>query len=60
MMSGERFLTDAVRYASGYCRDIAVESEELKKKAEKLLGSRWSGRVQVTASAEKLCEVVFE
>lgn len=60
MMSGERFLTDAVRYASGFCRDIAVESEELKKKAEKLLGSRWSGRVQVTASAEKLCEVVFE
>lgn len=60
MMSGERFLTDAVRYASGYCRDIAVESEELKKKAEKLLGSRWSGRVQVTASAVDLCVIVFK
>lgn len=60
MVCGDTFLTDAVRYASQYCRSIFAQSPELKGTAESFLDQRWSGKVQVAGTAENICDIIFQ
>lgn len=60
IVNGDRFLWDAVCYASRFCEKIITESKELKGTAESFLGDSWKGKVQVANTVSKLCSIIFQ
>lgn len=60
MEKGDTFMKDACCYMADRCHRIHVISEEMKKKVEKLLGSKYAGMTVVLKSAEELNRLVTE
>ncbi|MBO4863755.1 MAG: CDP-glycerol glycerophosphotransferase family protein [Eubacterium sp.] len=56
--SGDKFMEDAVRFASEYMTVIAVTDPHFKEEAEKILPQDWAGNVSVLENADAITELL--